>query len=102
MPEFHPLAALEVTEAAEYYDDHAEHLGDRFLDALRQTLGRIEVAPHEQPPWVLTGIPEGVRQSIVRGFHHSVIFITEPRLYVATVRHHAEHPTHWVERLDDV
>jgi len=100
--EFHRLASLEVTDAAQYYSDRALALGDRFLDALQATLERIERAPLEQPPWLFPGVPEGVRQVIVRGFHHSVVFIAEPRLYVATVRHHAQHPTRWIDRLDDV
>lgn len=40
MVDFHPLASLEVTDAAEYYDDRSPSLGNQFLDALRQTLKR--------------------------------------------------------------
>jgi plasmid stabilization system protein ParE len=94
--DFHRLASFEVTDAAKYYDERSPHLGERFLDALQRTLERIELTPQEQPPWLFPGVPTGVRQSIVRGFHHSVVFITEPRLYVATVRHHAQHPTRWI------
>lgn len=78
MLEFHPLAALEVAEAAEYYEDKATLLGERFLLALQIALDRIELDPRAQAPWTFSGVPEGVRQSIVREFRHSVIFITEP------------------------
>lgn len=101
MVDFHPVASLEVVDAAEYYEERLPRLGDQFLDALRLALERIEAAPLEQPPWLSRGIPKGVRHAIVRGFQHSVVFIVEPRLYGATVRHHSQHPTRWVERLDE-
>lgn len=97
--ELHRIARFEAGDAAEHYESIQEGLGDRFATALEVCLGAIATAPLEQPPWLFNGVPEGVRHSIVRGFPFSVVFITEPRLVAVAVRHHAQHPTRWLDRL---
>jgi hypothetical protein len=97
--ELHQIARLEAGDAAEHYESVQEGLGDRFATALEVCLEMIGTVPLEQPPWLFKGVPEGVRHSIVRGFPFSVVFVTEPRLVAVAVRHHAQHPTRWLERL---
>ena len=99
MVELHRIARLEAGDAADHYESIQQGLGDRFATALEVCLEAIATAPLEQPPWLFSGVPKGVRHSLVRGFPFSVVFVTEPRLVAVAVRHHAQHPSRWLERL---
>lgn len=53
--QFHPLFATDIAEAAEWYDACGPGLGDRFCDAVKDSLSTIIADPDPNP--VLDALP---------------------------------------------
>lgn len=101
MPELLPPADQELTETAEWYEKRRAGYGSLFLDEARQLFDLIDTNPLLGPPWVLEGVPAGVRHLVMRTFPVSIVYITEPRVLVVAVMGSQE-PTYWIDRLDDI
>ena len=95
-------ASLELDQAAEWYEDRAVGLGRRFLDEAQSALEAIATRPLGWSPWILPGIPTGVRHVPLRSFPYSVVFITDPRLVVVAFVHGSRDPAYWLDRLSSV
>ena len=54
-------AALELDDAAAWYEARSRGFGTRFLDELHDTFVLIAQMPLAGSPWLLAGIPEGTR-----------------------------------------
>ena len=102
MLEFLVAASLELAHDAEWYEARAVGLGERFLADVRQALDLIEERPEAGSPWLLPGIPAGVRHVPLRTFRHSVVYVLSPRPIVIAVAHGSQEPTYWIDRLDEV
>ena len=101
VPEVLPVAAREITDNAAWYDERRAGYGDRFLDETLEVFDLIDEAPLVGAPWVLPGVPEGVRHIVLKTFPVSVVYVTEPRVVVVALVG-AQEPTAWIDRLDEL
>lgn len=92
---FDPRAEEELTEAALYYEDQVEGLGERFIDAVEVTLRRIERSPHIHPR-----LGNGCSKCRVPRFPYGIIFREcFGVLQIIAVMHLKRRPGYWQERL---
>lgn len=96
------VAAAEFAEAAAWYEAAAPGLGVRFLDELERVFRTIEEMPALGSPWLLDGIPRGVRHVPLQTFRHVVIYVSEPRVVVVAVPHGSREPRYWIDRLEEI
>jgi hypothetical protein len=89
------IAEVELTEAAQYYNEQQLGLGKTFLDAVREAEGRIPKNPgawayHEKP----------IRGCRVPPFPHRILYRElSDRIQVVTVAHPSRRPGYWKHRL---
>ncbi len=69
--QFHPLFATDIAEAAEWYDACGPGLGDRFCDAVKDSLSTIIADPDANP--VLDG---SMRYRQLRRFPFLIVYET--------------------------
>lgn len=81
------------------YEELSSGLGVRFLDDFKATLARLDAAPPEQPPFLASGLPLGVRQALFNTFKFRLVFVTEPNVIVVAVQAQREKPDSWAARL---
>jgi toxin ParE1/3/4 len=94
-------ASVEMAEAAGWYGERVDGLGQRFLLEAEAAFARIDEKPLTGSPWTHPRLPEGVRRMFLRSFPYSVVYIVETRVVVA-VAHLRRRPGYWVQRLSDV
>ena len=88
-------AALDVEEAASWYESRRPGLGLRFLDELDYVLKRVTAAPFQFPV-----IHSGVRRALLNRFPYSVYFLAcDDEVEVLAVLHQHRHPDTWGSRL---
>ena len=80
---FHPEAQQELIDAAVWYDDRREGLGDEFIDAVSDKVVEICRLPERFPI-----VHDDVRQAILRRFPFVVYFrLVGERVLVVSVFH---------------
>jgi plasmid stabilization system protein ParE len=92
-------AEEEAREAAHWYEQRRAGLGDAFLDALAQTLARIERTPRLHG--VIPEAPAGrdVRRALLGRFPYAVIYeIRDTEILVLAVAHTRRRPGYWLSR----
>jgi plasmid stabilization system protein ParE len=78
-------AEADIAAAAVWYENQAQGLGTRFLDAVQDAIHRATVLPRAH--LLLRRKPE-VRRVLTTGFPYRIFFIVEPdRLVVLRVLH---------------
>lgn len=89
-----PEARDDLDAAYEYYESRSDGLGDRFLNSVRQAVGRIEINP------ALHGeVAEGIRACPTRRFPFVLYYrVEEVRVLVIAVRHGRDNPARWQSR----
>lgn len=95
-------ASLELADASDWYEVRVEGLGVRFLSEVQVAFDFIARNPALGSPWLLQGIPPGVRHVLLNSFRYAVVYVTDPRLVVVAVAHASQKPTYWIDRLDEV
>jgi len=100
--EYLEAAALELEDGADWYEARVPDLGERFLTEVRDALTLIENSPRLGSPWLLRGMPDGVRHVPLRSFPYSVVYVLEPRMVVIAIAHGSKRPFYWIDRLDDL
>jgi toxin ParE1/3/4 len=95
-------ASSELADAGEWYEERVAGLGDRFLSEVRVAFDLIVRHPALGSPWLLQGIPPGVRHVPLHSFPYAVVYVTDPRVVVVAVAHTSQKPTYWIDRLDDI
>jgi toxin ParE1/3/4 len=93
-------ASLELSDSADWYETRSAGLGRRFLAEVRAAFDLIEERPQAGSPWLLQGIPSGVRHIPLNTFSYSVVYVLEPRRVVVAVANDSQKPTYWIDRLD--
>lgn len=89
--QFHPLFATDIAEAAEWYNARGQGLGDRFCDAVHESLSTIIADPDANP--VLDG---SMRYRQLRSFPFLVVYeVNQSTLHLYTVVHSARSPEQW-------
>jgi toxin ParE1/3/4 len=94
--EFAPEARDEFDAAAEWYESHAEGLGQRFIQRVEETLLHVRKAPRALVVW------EGdsrFRKAVVRQFPYVIFFreLTDV-IEIVAVAHGAREPGYWLGR----
>jgi plasmid stabilization system protein ParE len=91
-----------MADAAEWYAERVDGLGDRFLLETEASFARIDETPLTGSPWTHRRLPDGVRRMFLRSFPYSVVYIVEPRVVIVAVAHLRRRPGYWVRRLDRI
>lgn len=92
---FHPDAEQELIDAAVWYDDRREGLGDEFIDAVSDKVIEICKMPERFPV-----VHDDVRQAILRRFPFVVYFRrVGERILVVSVFHASRDPESLWSRL---
>ena len=102
MPELLVAAALELADAAQWYDSHQAGLGGRLLDEARDAFDRIDRMPLAGSPWLHAAVPDGTRRVVLLTFPYTVVYVTDPRTVVVAIAHAKRRPTYWIDRLDGI
>ena len=92
-----PLAAHDIAEAREWYQERGPLLGDRFEHALDETFDRIVEYPRAFPV-----VWRGTRRAAVANrFSAKQVFyrVDGEELKVVAVVHGSRHPKHWRRRV---
>lgn len=91
---FHPAAEVELQEAADWYEDHREHLGLEFLAAVRRKV--LEVLENPQ----LWREFHGTRRVMVGRFPYALVYreITPDEIEIVAVAHFKRRPRYWSRR----
>lgn len=93
--EFDFEAEAEYTNAAVYYEEARDGLGERFVEAVELTIRNICDRPDS-----FRLISPRVRRGLVRGFPYGVLFaVASDRVYVLAVMHLHRKPGYWSDRL---
>jgi hypothetical protein len=88
---FEPSAALELNEAADFYDVEQPGLGTEFLDAVEAALLPVIDNPAAFP--VLRG---ETRKRVVSRFPYSILYWFDgTTIHVSAVAHHRQRPGYW-------
>lgn len=91
---FHPAAAQELLEAADFYDLESPSLGAAFLDAVESALAGVAELPASCP--IALG---NVRKLVVARFPYSVMYSAgDAGIVVSAVAHHRRRPLYWQHR----
>ncbi len=92
----HPEAQQELIDAAIWYDDRREGLGDDFVDAVSDQVADICKMPERFPI-----VHDDVRQAILRRFPFVVYFrLIGERVLVVSIFHASRDPESLWSRLD--
>ncbi|MBX3289327.1 MAG: type II toxin-antitoxin system RelE/ParE family toxin [Acidobacteria bacterium] len=89
------VAETEFSDAAAYYEDIEQGLGDRFIDHITSSVGIIE-----QHPFVGHLIEDRVRKLSLRNFPYNIIYhASENEIVIVAIAHHKRKPHYWRDRL---
>lgn len=92
---FHELAAKELLDARDYYDDLVFGLGKKFVIEIERCFKIIKANPLAYPI-----IRENIRKAVVIKFPYSILYREEKKtVYVLAVMHQKRKPRYWAERL---
>jgi plasmid stabilization system protein ParE len=88
---YHPLAAEELAEGAEYYGLESSSLRARFIEAVESSTATIEEFPE-----IGTLVRGSLRRHSVRGFPYSLIYrLLAREIRILVVAHQARRPFYW-------
>ncbi len=95
-----PAADIEAADAAVWYDDQREGLGDEFLAEWQAALDHIRNAPEQLSKLEGYAGRHEIRRYLMRRFPYIVIFVRRTAdLVVVAVSHTRRRPQYWLERL---
>jgi toxin ParE1/3/4 len=93
-------AANELEQAAAYYEERREGLGNRFLTAAREVLARVRKLPGSGAPVPRVPIDLCVRRIHLHRFPYAIAYVELPtEIRVLAVSHGRRRPGYWAERL---
>ena len=93
--EFLSEAEEEMVEAAAFYEEQAEGLGDRFLDDVEHSAQLLS-----EQPLIGQQLDEYLRRLLLHRFPFSLIYSMEPSgILIVAVAHQSRQPGYWRERL---
>ncbi len=89
-----PAAKLEIRQAALFYEDCREELGQDFLASVESAFEQIE-----RHPTVWRILKGRFRRYLLQRFPYGVIYaVDEDVIYIAAVMHLKRKPGYWVSR----
>ena len=98
--EFHPEATRELVEAARWYEEGQEGLGDDFIAEVTRVRTAVSEAP-DRYAFIPDAPSSGARRAALRRrFPYHLVFVLRPRdVLVLAVAHDRREPTYWLGRL---
>jgi len=92
---FHPLAARELGEAVEHYDEARRGLGEEFLHEVERAIAFLDQYPEAAP-----NVGREVRRLVLARFPYSVIYrhLGAGQLRILAVAHQKRRPRYWTKR----
>lgn len=94
---FHPDADVEITEAAQYYEERLAGLGSNLLGEVERALDQILTNPEASQR-----IARRVRRKPLWQFPYSLIYAVYPdRIRIVACAHQKRRPFYWRKRLKD-
>ncbi|HXO27784.1 MAG TPA: type II toxin-antitoxin system RelE/ParE family toxin [Thermoanaerobaculia bacterium] len=92
---FNHLAARELGEAVEYYDEARRGLGDEFLHEVERAIVFLYQYPEAAPK-----VGREVRRLVLARFPYSVIYrhLGAGQIRVLAVAHQKRRPRYWTKR----
>jgi toxin ParE1/3/4 len=95
---FHPLAELELIEAAQFYESRATGLGVEFINEIERMLEQIFSAPKAGS--ILAGT---IRRRLVRRFPFAILYQAgSENISVIALMHLRRRPGYWNRRMRDI
>ena len=92
---FRPAAAADVDEAYDWYESRRSGLGEEFLEAVRQTLLRVETQPEQYPV-----IRRKIRRALLQRFPYGLYYrVYEDHIVIVACMHGRRSPRRWQSRL---
>ena len=92
---FHDLAARELLDAREYYDDLVFGLGKKFVIEIERCIKIIKANPLANPI-----IRDNIRKAVVIKFPYSILYRVEKNIvYILAVMHQKKEPKYWTKRM---
>ena len=95
-----PEAEADIDEAYAWYESRSAGLGDRFLDAVEETIALIWDSPQRFPEKHRD--PDlAIRRALVDGFPYGVFFIWDEGVDATSViacMHARRNPRRWLQR----
>ena len=93
---YHRLADIELAESSVFYERRREFLGEAFLDAVDETLSKIQNNSELGHPGKF-----GTRSRKLRRFPFRIVYLEQPdRIWIVAIAHLSRKPNYWLERLD--
>jgi toxin ParE1/3/4 len=94
---FHPDADVEITEAAQYYEERMAGLGSDLLGEVERALDQILTNPEASQR-----IARRVRRKPLWRFPYNLIYAVYPdRIRIVACAHQKRRPFYWRKRLKD-
>jgi hypothetical protein len=94
---FHPDADVEITEAAQYYEERLAGLGSDLLGEVERALEQILTNPEASQR-----IARRVRRKPLWRFPYNLIYAVYPdRIRIVACAHQKRRPFYWRKRLKD-
>jgi plasmid stabilization system protein ParE len=91
---FHSLAKLELTEAAQYYENESPGLGQALISEIERCTD--EIVRHPDAGLVMRG---SIRRRLVRRFPYGLLYrATASEVRVLAVMNLKRRPSYWVGR----
>jgi plasmid stabilization system protein ParE len=91
---FHPSAREELDASVDFYEARLGGLGERFLAAVEEAIGRIAGSPNAG-----SAVAGGSRKRLVPGFPFSVVYRVEHRrILILAIAHQHRRPEYWRSR----
>ncbi len=92
---FSPEARAEFEDAARYYDEQRQGLGDELRREIRNFLPQLRRSPLTFP------VERGdIRRLILARFPYKLLYSVEPDyVYVIAVAHRRRSPDYWIDRI---
>lgn len=92
---FHPAAAAEYTEAAEYYAKVSLDLAGRFHDDVEAVIQKVRRQPER-----FRRVFAPIRRALCNRFPYAVLYIDQPdQIWIVAVMHGMRHPGYWRSRV---
>lgn len=89
-----PEAEEDLLDAATWYEQHRERLGQEFLDAVDAALEAIAEQPQRHPV-----VHRDVRRSLLKRFPFGVFYkVGEEEIVVVAIMHASRDPKRWKGR----
>jgi plasmid stabilization system protein ParE len=91
----HRAARREISEAAIFYAERSQEIGERFLDAVESAILKIRETPER-----FRQLEPNLYHCRVAGFPYAIIYkVTKTELVILAVRHDRRRPDYWRSRL---